>query len=576
MAQIHWLTAVSAPFTTAADWTGGVVPGPGDDAILDATGGPYTVFSKAASQVVNSVQLTAGATLSVASNKTFTITNGTGSGANDGIIIVNQGATLFAGGTINNHHGIVLTGSGKNSNLTLLSNTTLTGGGSVNLDNNIHNVISGAFTLENVDNTIQGSGQVGAGGMTVINDAKGVINANGGHNGVGYDLDLFSTSPLVNNGLIETSNWGILVVAGTTIDSSGATGPAPIHASGSGRIDLLDSALSGGSVTIDAGSSLYATGTKVSAIDVGAGTLDNEGSLYVSSGELDVTSAATVINNGVVGSIGKSVLVLYKTTVNSSGSGSAPAILDGGTSRIDLYDTTLTGGGVSIASGATLWSTGDAASTIDTGAGVFSNAGTIYANGSGISGGGGLTINGAVSNGGTLFAYLGSLEVIGAVTGKGTGKINGGTLQLDSTFTQNVTFATGATGELVLGQSKGYTGSITGFSKTSANQLDLKDIGFSGTTTATYAGTTSSGVLTVTDGVNTAHIKLIGNYTTSTFTVASDGSGGTLVSDPASHSASASRLVSAMAGLGSHAASAALHVSPAFHPGHSLLASARL
>jgi hypothetical protein len=39
-------------------------------------------------------------------------------------------------------------------------------------------------------------------------------------------------------------------------------------------------------------------------------------------------------------------------------------------------------------------------------------------------------------------------------------------------------------------------------------------------------------VLTVTDGTNTAHITLMGNYTASTFTVSSDGAGGTKVVDP--------------------------------------------
>ena len=38
MAQIHWLNDISGSFTNAADWNGGMVPGPSDDAILDAAG----------------------------------------------------------------------------------------------------------------------------------------------------------------------------------------------------------------------------------------------------------------------------------------------------------------------------------------------------------------------------------------------------------------------------------------------------------------------------------------------------------------------------------------------------------
>jgi hypothetical protein len=63
----------------------------------------------------------------------------------------------------------------------------------------------------------------------------------------------------------------------------------------------------------------------------------------------------------------------------------------------------------------------------------------------------------------------------------------------------------------------------------------LLDIPFvSGTTTATYTGTTTSGVLTVKDGANVATVHLTGNYTTSTFTVsAGPGGVGTKVVDPA-------------------------------------------
>src|SRR5262249_38707422 len=63
--------------------------------------------------------------------------------------------------------------------------------------------------------------------------------------------------------------------------------------------------------------------------------------------------------------------------------------------------------------------------------------------------------------------------------------------------------------------------------------LDLKDIAFGSATLASFSGTTSGGVLTVSDAQNhVAHIKLVGDYTHSTFNVSSDGSGGTLVIDP--------------------------------------------
>ncbi|HEY2177568.1 MAG TPA: hypothetical protein VGH15_03225, partial [Caulobacteraceae bacterium] len=100
------------------------------------------------------------------------------------------------------------------------------------------------------------------------------------------------------------------------------------------------------------------------------------------------------------------------------------------------------------------------------------------------------------------------------------------------TFTENVAF-TSTTGTLELAKSVSYTGQVSGLSTAGTSNLDLLDIAFiNGTTKATYSGTTTSGTLTVTDGTHTAHIHLVGNYTASTFTVATDGHGGTIVKDP--------------------------------------------
>jgi hypothetical protein len=109
-------------------------------------------------------------------------------------------------------------------------------------------------------------------------------------------------------------------------------------------------------------------------------------------------------------------------------------------------------------------------------------------------------------------------------------KIAGGTADFASTFTENVAFTT-AGGVLELADATTYTGSISGFAKTSITSLDLTDITFTGATVS-YSGTTASGVLTVKSGAETAKIALTGNYTASTFTLANDGHGGTTVTDP--------------------------------------------
>jgi large repetitive protein len=197
----------------------------------------------------------------------------------------------------------------------------------------------------------------------------------------------------------------------------------------------------------------------------------------------------------------------------------------------------------------------DDAGTLNLGAAVTKdsvvNAGVIETTGSGT-----ITIAGALTSTGTLEAKGGELTVDGLVSGAGAAKINGGTLDLVAGFTQNVTFA-GTSGELELGQSQGYVGTITGFSKTGGTSLDLVDIGFVSSTEATYSGTKTGGVLTVTDGTHTAHITLKGNYLLSTFVASSDGHGGTIVVDPTGNGDQATppnlsphSLIAAMAALG--------------------------
>lgn len=107
------------------------------------------------------------------------------------------------------------------------------------------------------------------------------------------------------------------------------------------------------------------------------------------------------------------------------------------------------------------------------------------------------------------------------------------------------------------GDSQGYpAGTISGFSKSGATSLDLQDIGYTpGVTTATFSGTSTGGVLTVTNGSQTANISLAGDYLASTFTVLTDGHGGTIVADPPagrsnSITAPVHRLVAAAAAMG--------------------------
>jgi hypothetical protein len=84
----------------------------------------------------------------------------------------------------------------------------------------------------------------------------------------------------------------------------------------------------------------------------------------------------------------------------------------------------------------------------------------------------------------------------------------------------------------MLGASESFGGLVAGFH--SGDLLDLRDVAFGSGTHVSFAeaGGNLSGTLTVTDGVHTANIELLGQYAAGQFTAAADGNGGTLISDP--------------------------------------------
>jgi 20S proteasome alpha/beta subunit len=94
---------------------------------------------------------------------------------------------------------------------------------------------------------------------------------------------------------------------------------------------------------------------------------------------------------------------------------------------------------------------------------------------------------------------------------------------------QSVTF-TGTTGTLKLDHSLAFTGQVVGLAGSDA--IDLADVNYGVQTQVTFLGNATGGTLTITDGVHTANIALQGDYLSSTWTLSSDGNGGTMVVDP--------------------------------------------
>jgi hypothetical protein len=89
------------------------------------------------------------------------------------------------------------------------------------------------------------------------------------------------------------------------------------------------------------------------------------------------------------------------------------------------------------------------------------------------------------------------------------------------------------TGTLKLENSSSFGGTVAGLCGQDA--IDFADIGFGASSTLGYAANSdhSGGTLSVGDGMHMANIALLGSYMASSFVAASDGHGGTLISEAA-------------------------------------------
>jgi hypothetical protein len=172
--------------------------------------------------------------------------------------------TLTLAGTLS------LGATGDDTNLVLDSVTvSLIGGGILLLSDSGNNRILGNdstdSTLINVNNTIEGAGQIGINSsgqpLTLTNASAGVIDANAANNA----LVIATGGPtLVNDGLMEaTGTGGLLITDSSAVDQ---TGGGTILASGAGDNVVLngDADIIGG-MLLDNGGGL---------IDVSNGTLD--------------------------------------------------------------------------------------------------------------------------------------------------------------------------------------------------------------------------------------------------------------------------------------------------------------
>jgi hypothetical protein len=310
---------------------------------------------------------------------------------------------------------------------------------------------------------------------------------------------------------------------------------------------LADDGAGDAVITLGAGQSIVLSGVEAASLTASdfvfdqTPVTDNTGDLAIGNGAI-LPLGGVVDNAGAIGlnSTGDAtdLEILANGAVLQGGgqvtlSDNSQNVIYGASANATLtnVDNTIVGAGeigeaqLTLINEGTIDADGTSALVIDTGTNVVVNGGTIEATAAG-----GLTVNSAVANSGDLLADGGNLTLRGAVTGGGVATIFGSaTLEYGAASAENTSFATGASGVLKLDQSTAFTGSISGFG--AGDRLDLSDIGSGSHTTLGYQENTAGtgGTLTISDGVHTASLALLGQYAAAGFKTTADGEGGAIV-----------------------------------------------
>ncbi len=527
------------------------------------TGATLDVSTASGAMFVNQLRLTAGALL-------------LGSQGN----AVVQGALLQSGGLLRGsellavYGGAALTGGAQSGPaITRLIGTSVIGGsfqldggrtvendgwmnwssGNITLGTGDAAAVTHAGTLANVSGAtlyVTADGRISAPGVGsgVVNNA-GVIAVFAGAGRTDIDAVLNNTGGLqVQSGVLSlngggTSNAGNLYVAPTavlqfgTVPSTGLGGSfnftgGPYVAGNTmvqaGTVDL--SAVSG----VSFGQSLSLTGGSLElggnfpftdGFTQSGGVLSGTGYLYVTrpaqlSGGVETGSGRTALLAG--GAIQGAVQFDGGRSIENDGTltwSGAPITLGGGDVAAATHSATLinaVGAVMEIQGNGTINGAGFP------GLGVISNAGTILQQG----GIGTTTVFATLYNSGVVVVTAGTLALEQSVVGAGTFLLDGAaTLDFAAAVTGGATLSfLHAGGTLEVDTTGSFGATIAGFM--AGDTIDARAVGFvDGTTSAGF----SAGTLTLSDGTHSAAFSLTGSYTDASFSIASDGHGGTVV-----------------------------------------------
>ncbi len=567
--------------------TGAILGGVGGAGGIGAGRGGYGLSAPSSSATVNNAGLIQGGA------------GGSGtSGAYGG-----AGALVHGGRVINT--GTIAGGAGRTgSGFTMGQGVYLTGGGSVTNGSSVSTsalivgsvgVLAGASGAATVTNfgSIQGAGAasilflsasdrlIAESGSTFIGAVKGgggtleLAKAVGTITGLGATGTLSGAEAMTFSGfgsyvLDAKGSWTLAgtnaLAAGATLTDNGALtndGALTLAGTVSGNGAL---AFAGGTEAIDGGAKLsvsnwsLAGGAAVSvneALTYAKTFTDGAATLSIGAGDTMALTGASTFNTGAVVN-GAGRLSLKSATLSGLTVGGTAILTDTGTidqtGQITIGDATTAAARLVVAKGATYKIDGNVG--ITRGAATTSSLSVtgslVRASGKGTS-----RVGVTVTDNGLIEAATGTLDFTSALKGNGTLKIDAGaTLEAASTAASTLTATfNGTGGTLALGKPARFAATISGYA--AGDTIDLIK------TAATGASVNGGDQLVIVNGLNTvATLQLTGSYAGATFTVASDGHGGSAITvtgaarvPPASAS---HQFIAAMAGMGAEG-SASIH-----------------
>jgi hypothetical protein len=293
-----WVGGASGNWNLPANWSTGVVPNGGTSVCINNNHSPASAVNLDVNVSIGNLTINAGNSLTLPNNTQLIVA---GTIANSGLITVVSGA--------------------NNTFLTLSGSVTLTGGGTITMNQTagaqpiLNNANAGS--LINVNNLIQGAGQIGNNGLSVTNLANGTWNANA----AGARPLILNSSGLTNFGLLEASGNGVLQIVTTIVNKSGTISAA----SSASTVQMLNGAdIRGGTLSSTSGGTLGSfSGNSVTLDGVAQGTITLAGT-YVGQNNSTTFLAGTVNNTGNIqlNSAANNTFLTFSSAVTLTGAGS--------------------------------------------------------------------------------------------------------------------------------------------------------------------------------------------------------------------------------------------------------------